>query len=381
MNEMTKRQRIMAAIQSEATDRLPWAPLIDDYFISSLRTKENPNAEIISVMRELDVDILERHVDCVNETMRNVEVREWKNDAGTESFQELITRVGTLRSSSKFIGKSWVMSEHPIKDETDLKTFRFIAENTDYSPNYEAFLERDAYIGDDGVASASGIMSPLQELLQFQIGVENTVYFLADYPEEMAELMAVMQQRNLRQYAVIADSPAKIVIDYEDTSTTVMNPSMFTEYSLLQFNEYADVMKNAGKIFITHMCGSLNGLKAQIGSGRQCGVDSVCPPDTGDLTVWNARAAWGEKIIIGGICPPDLVIRNAEENLYTVCEIIKKMPTLKGYILSTGDATPYGTPVPTLKAITSLIKNLGPASLTGDFDTQTEVMRVINSMK
>lgn len=380
MKEMTKRERILTALQNKPTDRLPFAPLIDDYFISSLRHGTRPDAEIISIMRELDVDILERHVSCVTETMQHVTQREWQNDAGTESFTEFETPVGSLRCSSKFVGKSWVMSEHLIKTEDDLKVFQYIAQHTDYEPNYESFLARDAYIGDDGIASASGKMSPLQELLQFHIGVENTVYFLADYPDEMEELMAVMQERNLRQYRVLANSPAKIVIDYEDTSTTVMNPNMFTAYSLPQFNAYADVMRDAGKIFITHMCGSLNGLKTQIGSGRQCGVDSVCPPETGDLTVWDARAAWGNKVIIGGICPPDLVMRSAQDNLHTVCEIIKKMPVLSGYILSTGDATPYGTPMATLKAISNLVKQIGPAFITQDFDTEREVLRALASV-
>ena len=50
----------------------------------------------------------------------------------------------------------------------------------------------------------------------------------------------------------------------------------------------------------------------------------ILSPLLGDLYPWDARAAWGEKVIIGGICPPDFVLRSTEDNLRCVCEIIKK---------------------------------------------------------
>ena len=46
----------------------------------------------------------------------------------------------------------------------------------------------------------------------------------------------------------------------------------------------------------------------------------------------------------------------------------QKTPNMRGFILSIGDATPYGTPMETLKAISRLIQMLGPAPLTGDYE-------------
>ena len=54
--------------------------------------------------------------------------------------------------------------------------------------------------------------------------------------------------------------------------------------------------------------------------------------------------------------------------LQIVYDIIMKMPTLEGFILCTGDATPYGTPMNNMKAITRLVETLGPRSLTRDVD-------------
>ena len=92
-------------------------------------------------------------------------------------------------------------------------------------------------------------------------------------------------------------------------------------------------------------------------------MDSVCPPTTGDLYPWDAREAFGNKVIIGGIEPPSLARMTAEETLRYVIEIIRKVKNKSGFILSTGDAVPYGTPIENLIAVTKLIRTLGSASL------------------
>lgn len=371
MEQMTKRERLLAALHGQPVDRVPWSPLIDDYFISSLRDAGRKDAEIISVMREIGNDILERHVPCVDQHMENVEIRYSSNENDTVRWAHYTTPVGNLTCEWKFSGHTWVLSEHLIKTVEDMKTYQYIAEHTTYTPNFQQFIDRDAYIGDDGIPTASGPMSPILELLQMLCGIEPTVFLMMDYPDEMNELLHALHERNLRQYRVLAESPALAVFDYEDTSTTFMNRSMLNDLSIPAFNDYADIIKGAGKIFITHMCGSLSGFAEDIGKGRQDGVDSVCPPDTGDLYPWDARAAWGKKIIIGGICPPDLARLSVRQNLQIVYDILMKMPTLQGFILSTGDATPYGTPVNNLRAITRLIEALGPRSLTREIDQAT----------
>ena len=371
MEQMTKRERLLAALHGQPVDRVPWSPLIDDYFISSLRDAGRKDAEIISVMREIGNDILERHVPCVDQHMENVEIRYSSNENDTVRWAHYTTPVGNLTCEWKFSGHTWALSEHLIKTVEDMKTYQYIAEHTTYTSNFQQFIDRDAYIGDDGIPTASGPMSPILELLQMLCGIEPTVFLMMDYPDEMNELLHALHERNLRQYRVLAESPALAVFDYEDTSTTFMNRSMLNDLSIPAFNDYADIIKGAGKIFITHMCGSLSGFAEDIGKGRQDGVDSVCPPDTGDLCPWDARAAWGKKIIIGGICPPDLARLSVRQNLQIVYDILMKMPTLQGFILCTGDATPYGTPVNNLRAITRLIEALGPRSLTREIDQAT----------
>lgn len=254
----------------------------------------------------------------------------------------------------------------------DIKVFRYIAEHTAYRPRIQEFLEREKQIGDMGMATLSGHLTPVQEFLQGIAGVENTVYLMADYPDEMDELFEAMLERNRHQYAALMEYPCDVIIGYEDTSTTVMSRNMFVSYSLPCINEYADICHEAGKLYITHMCGKLTGFANEIGSGRQDGVDSVCPPTTGDLYPWDARKVWGEsKVVIGGIEPPALARISEKEAAALAVEVMQKVENKNGFLLSTGDAVPYATPIGNLKVIADLIAELGESSLTQQPDPET----------
>lgn len=358
--QMSSRERLLAALRSKETDRLPWSPLIDPYFSQSLPL-QGYNMEQVEAMRFIGNDIMERHIGWPQEKYEGISIREEKTADATRTYYD--TAVGSLYLERRSSGNTSYISKHMVESIEDIRVFTYICKHTGYQPRIEEFAARDAYIGDSGIATLTGNMSPIQELLQHSCGVENTVYLLADYEDEMLELFNAMHERNKRQYEVLLQYPCEVIFDYEDTSTTVMNRMMFTEYSMPFFNDYADMVHESGKVFITHMCGKLNGFKEDIAKGRQDGIDSVCPPSTGDLCSWEARAAFGSKLLIGGIEPPSLVRMSTRETLNTVVEIINKVIDKRGFILSTGDAVPYGTPINNLKCITDLIARLGPASL------------------
>lgn len=363
---MTNRERLIAALSKQPTDRLPWSPLIDPYFVGSLK-KQGYDMDLLSAMRHIGNDIMERHVASPLHEYKNVEIT--TSVSGKVRTIQYKTPVGTVYSEHTQTDTTEFKTRHEIHTLEDIKTYQYIVENTTVKTNVDAFVKRDTEIGDSGIAVPSGPMSPVQEVLQFLGGVENTVYLMCDYPDEMDELYAAMHERNKKTYDILATYPAHVFIDYEDTSTTVMSRDMFVNYSAPMINDYAGIMHKAGKTFITHMCGKLSGFANEIGACHMDGVDSVCPGPTGDLNSWDARAKWGEgKIIIGGIEPPMLARMTVSECLHYVADIIDNMPQFNGFILSTGDAVPYGTPIENMMAITEYITLLGGNSLSNGVD-------------
>lgn len=367
-SQMSNRERLTAALNLKPTDRLPFSPLMDGYFISSL-VKQKLDFDILEAAQFIGCDFMERHVAGPKQVYDKVEQRTESSSKGSRLYFD--TPVGSIYEERTNSGNTSYISKHLIESIEDAKIFSYIAEHVSYEPQIDAFLLRDQEIGDMGLATLSGNMSPVQELLQALGGVENTVYLMADYPDEMDVLFQVMHQRNLRQYRALLEYPCDTIIDYEDTSTTVMSRSMFVNYSFPAINEYADLVHQSGKHFITHMCGKLTGFIHEIAKGRQDGLDSVCPPHTGDLYSWDARQILGpNKLLIGGIDPPYLSQSSRYDAIVMVEEILRKVENKTGFILSTGDAVPYGTPIGNLKVIADLIQELGASSLTQNPDQE-----------
>lgn len=191
---------------------------------------------------------------------------------------------------------------------------------------------------------------------------------MADYPADVDALLAAMHERNKKAFRLMRDLKCEAIIAYEDTSTTLLNEEWLLNYAVTAVNDYAEILKDSGKVYVTHMCGKLNAFKHLISRFKSDGIDSLCPPTTGDLCLWDARKAFPEKVLIGGIEPPALVVMNKEETLRYIIDFINNMTDKTGVILSTGDATPNGTKIENLKAVADLIKYLGKNSLSSGLD-------------
>ncbi|MGI5957809.1 MAG: uroporphyrinogen decarboxylase family protein [Massiliimalia sp.] len=371
---MTGRERLIAALNRKPVDRIPWSLCMDAYYTSSL-VEQGFSMNLLETLRYLRNDIMERHVPTYQTIYKNLSYEEQKSPEEWTRFFH--TPVGDLTEISRSKGHTHYIAKHLITSYEDLKTFLYVLKNTEYQPDFAYFIKRDHEIGEDGMATPTAPYTPIQAFLQHLIGVENTVYFLADYPDLMDEILELLHERNKEAYKIIRDCPTPVIFAYEDTSTTVMSRWMYEKYCSKQIDEYADIIHNSGKIFITHMCGKLKGFADLVKAGKQDGVDSLCPPTTGDFWAHEARACWGEeKVIIGGLEPPILVRLTEEETIRYTVRVINQMAPGNSFILSSGDAVSYGTPIENLLAITRLIEEYGSYPLTGTIDEDEAVARL-----
>ena len=355
---MTGRERLWKAFHFEQPDRLPFAPLIDEYFMTDL-PRQGYDFDILQAMRYMGFDFLERHVEALEPWYSNgvTYSEKWEGNYLTKRFD---TPIGSVTEERDTTVSIVAIRKNYICSYKDIAVYKYIMENTHYRPFEQQFIDRDLAIGDNGMATGEGLLSPIQEVMEYGCGLEKTIYYLADYEEEMEDLMEAIHRRNLEYYRELAKTSVKVVIDYEDTSTTTMSRRYLTDYSIPYIEEYSKIMRDAGKIFITHMCGKLTGFLEEISNLQVDGVDSLCPPNTGDLQCWDARKRFGDsKVIIGGIDPIDLVRLPIDKVLEKISEILLKMEDKRGFILSTGDATPHGTKVETLMTINRFIELVG----------------------
>lgn len=367
---MTGRERLIAALNHRAVDRLPWSLCMDRYYTDSL-PEQNYHMNLLTTLRFFKNDIMERHVPIYKVIRSGVEEKVTRK--GDDEVTTWSTPVGKVEEHKRFTGRTWYLKKPLLTSIEDVKVFQWMVEHSDYEPDYEAFKAEDALIGEDGLATPSGPLTPVQQLLQHLMHIENTVYLLEDEPEEMRTLFETMHELNKKAYRIMADSPAEVVFTYEDTSTTVMSRDMYARFSAPQLDEYADIIHGGGKVYIVHMCGKLKGFANEVGAGRMDGIDSLCPPTTGDFWAHEARCSWPNKIIIGGLEPP-YIQRATEEQIirYTV-DVMNNIAPGEGFILSSGDAVSYGTPIVNLGRITDLVHRYGSLPLSGTIDPDEAV--------
>ena len=392
--QMSTRERILAALQGKPVDRIPFVPLIDTYSVLDLpahiqQAMQAASSEgywqgMLAAIREIGCDIMLRHV-YVTKTAGGAPhlngFGSFKPPVVTSSRMEgsllietLETPIGTLTGTWGFTDMhGWI--PHPIKhlvtNHEELEIFAYTVEHLCLEkpePDFENFVKAEAAVGQAGIATTSFLNTPLMDLIETCWGLDNTYYMLHDYPDEVEAILEKLHQVQRLVVERIAESPAKVVIEYENTSSTLLSPKIFRKYCLPLLNEYADILHSAEKIFLVHMCGKLEAFASDLATARFDGIADISPYPTGNFTLDEAAAALPGKLLTGGIdattfIEPDL--RQVEAKISALIERIKPYP---GVLLGSADTAPRGTPLETFQLVQHLVNTVGsylsPASET-----------------
>ena len=373
---MTSRERLMAILNKEKkVDRVGWSPLIDGYYMSSLSSEK----DIIDVFKEINADVMERHVFTWSSNLENKKIGKDLDsnsisytENGVKASEELkkVER-GTLLirqyeiSGHVLTSKSIYTKESPfipfplepfIKTAEDIEAFIYIKKREKYIERFSNFVKEDNRIGETGIATDTAPTSPIQDIIQHLIGIEKfyTVFF-TDHLNEIEKLMEVMHEKNIEAYKLLANSPASVVISYENTSTTLVSPAIYEKYSLPYIDDYADILHKKNKIFLTHRCGKLMGLVGLLKNGKDDGIIDISPKPTGDLNIWDAREAWPDKIVQGGLDPTVFTQWSPGKVKDYVKLILNKTGSRDRLIIGTADATPKDANIENLKAVGEVI--------------------------
>ena len=100
-------------------------------------------------------------------------------------------------------------------------------------------------------------ISPVFKMLQYETGIAGFYYLMQDVPELMVEAMETMQTKQRDRYRILAAYDGDLVLQGENTSTSMISPDLYERYNLPQIREYCETAHASGKIEIVHMCGTL----------------------------------------------------------------------------------------------------------------------------
>jgi len=189
-------------------------------------------------------------------------------------------------------------TEYPLKSVDDLKIWTHIYNNMTFSLNPE-------WLGRTNIQGLTGIglnWSPVQQLIQFDTGLDNFYYFLEDAPSEMGALLRVMQSRCMDRLRLGLSNFPDISYVYwgENTSSSSISPNYYKRLTLPNIKEYADTVHGSGKRLIVHMCGLLKNLLDCFGRTGMDGIHSVTPPPFGDTPYGLIREKFKDDFTIIG---------------------------------------------------------------------------------
>jgi len=359
---MNSRQRLLAALKCEETDRLPWSPFLAYWW--EFQSRDLQERGKFAFLKEIGADALLRGYlsPFMIEQGGDVIIRNYSADG--LQWEVMDTPLGALRTGNQYSceGDTTFVVQHPVKKREDYRILRYIIRHLSLLPNYEAVQEQITMVGDDGLCMP--LIAPFgktgfQSLLEHYVGTEQLIYDLIDYPEEIEETLELMADVSRRAVEIGIDSPAEAFISWEDSSTTNVSPKLFKKYIAPEINEWGTMLHQAGKLMVHHACGHLKALLPIMAQEAVDAIESISPPPTGNVEIWDAKEVLGEKMcVVGGIEP--VQFETLDDNVFVeyVRELIRRMPE-GGFILANSDSCPPGVKLERFAQVTEIVREMG----------------------
>ena len=370
---MTPKERLLASIAGKEIDHFSWSPNLAYWWEHSDDSIVNMGE--IGFLKSIGADPLIRgHYAYApgSRSWDNMMLYDVSYDGGC-SVRETVdgntkhvvyeTPVGQLVFTYIYSesGNTWFLKEHGVKEEEDFATLAYLKDHTVLTPNYERFERESAQLGEEGLMVpilTPDLKSSFQAMVEYWVGTEGIVYAVYDYPEAVEEALAAMRRLNMRAVEICAASSAQCLLTWEDSSTTNISPDFYETYIAPEINDWCEALHKAGKYYIQHACGHLNQLMPIMArTGIDC-IESISPPPTGNIEVWDARAQLPDRIaLIGGIEAVNFLSLSVTELKAYVEELVSRMSHTP-YVLANSDSCPPYVELEKFRMIGELVKNV-----------------------
>jgi hypothetical protein len=303
VDEMTRRERIMAASRRQRADRLP--------FFHYWRHSQIGWAERECRNRGMGMSWCRP---CAVQTMHGVEVTEQQVVSSSQTVvrRTYTTPVGTIWTEEKRepgVGqwhgqRSWRdvspwQTARLIKGPEDYVVAKYIVEHTEYTADYFPIEQALDWLGEEGVVLCMLPHSPMQTLMIDWVGSEGGRFFYhhADYPDLIEELYEALCKSRGPLYEIAARSPAPIALCGDNIDGVLVTPKHFESYFMPVYEVQAERLHSSGKLMAVHMDGRLRTLKDLIARTPIDIVEAFHPPPMGDLPLGEALSLWVDKAI------------------------------------------------------------------------------------
>lgn len=340
--QMTPRERWLAAVRLEPVDRLPfWPKLNASYPIA----QEAP-------FRDMPLDDIHDQIGSDKHTGIGGCVREVHSRTSSETVRDngaMTTTFTTPHGQTRLVRKwdepsqSWHPVGHPVNsaDDIDLMTefYSDITVELD-EDGLERAKAQKAEIGEDAVTTNGIGKSALMHWVEWIAGVVNAHYLLNDHPDKTQALFDAYHRYMRTKAEVILDnSPADLIYLVENTSTTLISPEQYREFCYPHISEFAQMAKDRGRLLALHMCGKLKALLPDLARVGASAFEAFTSPTLGDTTLLDGRTACPGVCLIGGTNAM-LWTRPAGEIIDQIRKDLDALPHHRGVVVTSAGVMP-----------------------------------------
>lgn len=226
-------------------------------------------------------------------------------DGVPEIIWRLETPIGSIERRRRWEQNTyaWGISRWGVSSEADLRVLGCALGSRRYTSNWEQWQQWDSCVGDMGVVYLSAGYSAMGYLLNYWMGIENTMYASIDMPQILQETVTHINNNQLEMIDLLCQSPAQIIIMGDNFSSDIQPPHFFERWSKPYYAEAIRRLHDAGKHVAVHIDGKLQGALTMFREiGADC-ADAVTPPPLGDLTPAACREEAGDMVLSGGVSP------------------------------------------------------------------------------
>lgn len=397
---MTHKERMLAAMRSSDSDRIPWAPRMDLWYIANKAKGTLPSRfngmNTAQIARELDCachcvradytiartkeDLLLRGfgIDNHPDYPYRVELRglqyEFHHDDENLYFRvntpagEISTHIKLSREMLKDGISLPFIESYPIESVDDLERVAVLFEHLEVVPTPENYANCRDRIGDQGLAVANGlpVASPVHFMLHDLMAMDVFYFMYADSPEEIRRLDQRMTPFFERALEATLQCDCEAFFwggNFDDTIT--YKPFFQSEIVpwLQKARKRADEM---GKICVSHTDGENKGLLDVLPKSGMHVAESFCPAPMTQCSLREFRAALGQSVAVWGGIPAVALLADSmsQKDFEGYLEsVFTELGTGHGLIFGVSDNVPPEADLERLDRIAEKIEEFGPVNL------------------
>lgn len=372
---MTNRERILAILEGQLPDRIPWIPRLQIWYdanrLSGTLPDEYNSLSLREVERRVFGGTAARDGVIYRIKMENVDVRT-RQVAEMDQVTEYETPVGAvttrLRSTERLRqqGIQDAEVEFMLKRREDYAVVEYIIEHTRYEAAYDEYLEYERDVGDEGYPMINCGDCPFHHWMRALTGYNEAYFHLNDFPNEVESLLNTLTDRFKETvWQHMLDSPARLLMHGHHLSSYMTPPPLFEQYILPYYQELTPRLRDAGKVVALH---GDNDTRQILGHIERAGfgmVECFVTAPMVETTMTEARAAWGDRVIIWGGVPSAILEEPYTEEQFEqyMDDLFRTITPGGAFILGIADNAMPGSKIERIKRITELTEQRGDLPL------------------